>query len=188
MSRLSRGQQLQADSRLLQLTPMLDESGCMRLRGRIDAAEVDNWEVKRPLILDPKHPFTRLIVKRYHEKAGHSGQELVVNELRQRYWIINSRTAVRSMWNSCLVCRIRRSKPQVPEMGSLPSPRLSAWERPFSYTGMDYFGPMMVTVGRRHEKRYGVLFTCMTTRAIHLEIASSLTADSAVMSIRRMMR
>ncbi|GBP84843.1 hypothetical protein EVAR_69419_1 [Eumeta japonica] len=42
---------------------------------------------------------------------------------------------------------------------------------------------MIVTVGRRTEKRWGVLITCLTTRAVHLEIAASLTPSSAILAL-----
>ncbi|XP_043474386.1 uncharacterized protein LOC122506336 [Leptopilina heterotoma] len=72
-------------------------------------------------------------------------------------------------------------------MGDLPPARLGYHQRPFTFCGIDYFGPMMVTVGRRREKRWGVLVMCLTTRAIHIELASSLNSSSAIMSLRRMM-
>ena len=84
------------------------------------------------------------------------------------------------------MCKIRRSSPQVPEMGLIPRCRLGTYERPFTNTGMDYFGPMFVSVGCRRETRYGVLFTCLTTRAVHLELAGGLTTDSCIMSIRKL--
>ena len=70
--------------------------------------------------------------------------------------------------------------------GALPSIRLTPSVCAFTIAGMDYFGPMTVSVGRRREKRYGVLFTCMSTRAVHLEIAHDLSTDSFIMAIRRM--
>ncbi|XP_060665731.1 uncharacterized protein LOC132798019 [Drosophila nasuta] len=63
-------------------------------------------------------------------------------------------------------------------MGSLPRERLAHHMAPFTYTGVDYFGPIDIIVGRRHEKRWGVLFTCLTIRAVHLDIATSLSTDS----------
>ncbi|GBP81451.1 hypothetical protein EVAR_64018_1 [Eumeta japonica] len=71
--------------------------------------------------------------------------------------------------------------------GELPAERLKAHEPPFNCSAIDYFGPMIVTVGRRTEKRWGVLITCLTTRAVHLEIAASLTPSSAILALRRFM-
>lgn len=71
-------------------------------------------------------------------------------------------------------------------MGDLPQARMAHYQRPFTFCGLDLFGPMEVTVGRRREKRYGALFTCLTVRAVHVEIVSSLTTDSLIMALRRM--
>ncbi|GBO98363.1 hypothetical protein EVAR_31_1 [Eumeta japonica] len=71
--------------------------------------------------------------------------------------------------------------------GELPTERLKAHEPPFNCSAIDYFGSMIVTVGRRTEKRWGVLITCLTTRAVHLEIAASLTPSSAILALRRFM-
>lgn len=77
-----------------------------------------------------------------------------------------------------------RAAPNPPKMADLPFARLAANTRPFSYIGIDYFGPMNVTVGRRTEKRWGVLITCLTIRAVHIEIAHSLTTDACILSFR----
>lgn len=45
---------------------------------------------------------------------------------------------------------------------------------------------MLVTIGRRRKKRWGALFTCLTSRAIHIELVPSLSTDSAIMAIQRM--
>jgi len=185
LSLLSNSKQIPGKSRLLSLCPYVDDDGLMRVRGRIDNAVLSSTDKKRPIILDPKHPYTKLLIKHYHEIGRHCGQETVLNELRQRYWILDARSAVRSAWNACNLCRIRRSNPVVPEMGMLPTNRVVPSQRPFTFTGVDYFGPMYVTVRRRREKRYGVIFTCLATRAIHLELAASLTTDSCIMAINR---
>ncbi len=70
-------------------------------------------------------------------------------------------------------------------MGDIPKERSEKCEFPFTFTGLDYFGPMMVKYGRRYEKVYGALFTCLTTRGIHAELASSLTTNSALMALTR---
>jgi len=163
----------------------MDKDQVIRLQGRLDKAELIPLQTRRPIILDSKHLYTRLLIRWYHEKNMHVGQETVVNELRQNYWLLDIRTAVRSCWNSCQVCKNGRAKPVNPFMGNIPDCRLENSVRPFTASGMDYFGPFPVKIQKKTQKRYGVIFTCMTTRAVHIEVAENLTTDSCLMAIRR---
>lgn len=70
-------------------------------------------------------------------------------------------------------------------MAPLPPARLAAYSRPFSYVGLDYFGPLLVKQGRTNVKRWIALFTCLTVRAVHLEVVNSLTTSSCVSAVRR---
>ena len=72
-------------------------------------------------------------------------------------------------------------------MANLPPARLAYQAPVFHRVGVDFFGPIFVRCGRRTEKRYGALFTCMTTRAVRIEIAHSLETDSYIMAMQRMM-
>lgn len=172
-------------SKLYQLNPFLDENGLIRMNGRLVlTSEIDD-NVKQPIVLPPKHRYTELLIMHYHEKAGHHGRERVLNELRQKYCILRIRAAVKDSWNRCQRFKNYRAGPTPPIMGNLPLCRIERPKRPFEFVGMDYFGPYFVTVGRSSVKRYGVLFTCLSIRAVHLEVAHSLTTDSTIMAIQR---
>lgn len=69
-------------------------------------------------------------------------------------------------------------------MADLPPERLDALARTFTHVGIDYFGPLEVSFGRRTEKRWGMLIACLTTRAIHIEVVHSLSTDSCIMGLR----
>ena len=70
-------------------------------------------------------------------------------------------------------------------MADLPSKRLAFQCLPLTNVGPDYFGPFLFTIHRSSEKRWGFLPTCLTTRAVHVEIAHSLDTNSCVMVIER---
>lgn len=171
-------------SKLYKINLILDDEGIMRVKGRITNADIP-MSLKHPVVLDKRSQFTRLLIRHYHQLCGHHGQERIGNEIRQLYFIPGLRHEVRSAQSHCQACQNDRAKPRVPEMGQLPRARLEKNVRPFTKTGLDYFGPIEVIVKRSREKRYVALFTCLSTRAVHLEIANSLSTDSCIMAIRR---
>ena len=69
-------------------------------------------------------------------------------------------------------------------MADIPKERLSP-APPFTYCGVDYFGPFFIEEGRKEMKRYGALFTCLSSRAVRIETANSLETDSFVNALRR---
>ena len=89
---------------------------------------------------------------------------------------------MRHILNQYVSCRKRRAHAAEQKMASLPADRVTPLKPP--YTGIDCFGPIEVKRGRTTVKRYGVIFTCLNLRAIHLEVANSLDTDSFINALR----
>lgn len=174
-------------SEIYHLIPFLDSNKVLRCSGRLQESDVLVEDAKTPIILSRKSMITKLILQDIHEKFLHCNYESAVNEIRQKYFILNLRAAMKVIRKECQYCMNRDAAPKFPQMSPLPFPRVTAYIRPFSYVGVDYFGPFYIIVNRHSEKRWGVLFTCLSIRAIHLEIAHSLTTDSCIQSILRFM-
>lgn len=175
---------IEKGSVLTPLNPFLDDNGVLRADGRVKSSFDGKFE-NQPIILHARHWAARFLIADYHRRFYHGSTETVLNELRQKYFIVGLRTALRSIAQRCLVCRIERGKPLNPLMAALPAGRTNCGQRPFSHCGIDYFGPMFVKIGRRREKRWGILFTCLSTRAIYIDLAYTLSTSSAIMAIQR---
>ncbi|XP_052387105.1 uncharacterized protein LOC127933996 [Carassius gibelio] len=172
-------------SSLLKLKPFKDETDqLLRVGGRLMNAPIP-YEAKHPVILPNNHHVTQLIIRHYHLRLGHAGPERVLTEIRQRFWILKGRAVITQTLKSCLQCRKLRAKPQAQQMANLPDSRVTPCEPPFTRVGIDYFGPFLIKKARSEQKRYGCLFTCLTTRAIHLEVAHTLDTDSFINALQR---
>ena len=84
--------------------------------------------------------------------------------------------AVSKLIRNCIKCKKLRGSCQTQKMSDLPRDRLDP-APPFTYCGVDYAGPWLVKEGRKSVKRYCALFTCLVSRSVHLEVATSLSTD-----------
>ena len=102
------------------------------------------------------------------------------------FWIISSRRIIRKVKTACVRCR--RHELEAPTGNQvtppLPKGRVSL-ARPFSFCGIDYAGPLIARCQTGTCKVWIALFVCGSTRAIHLEIVTSLTAEEFLLAFRR---
>ncbi|XP_066917089.1 uncharacterized protein [Clytia hemisphaerica] len=70
-------------------------------------------------------------------------------------------------------------------MADLPNSRMQLNQPPFTNTGVDFFGPILVKQGRKRLKRWVSLFTCMTVRCVHLEVVESMETDDFLNALQR---
>ncbi|XP_016138710.1 uncharacterized protein [Sinocyclocheilus grahami] len=142
--------------------------------------------------------LVKAIAQELHGAAGESGEPTAntyqtaemyilqkVQKIRRQFWVLRGRAAIRILQHACTECQRLRAKPTFPKMADLPLARLRFYKPAFHSTGMDCFGPFLVKIGRRVEKRWGILYKCLTTRAVHIDLLNSLDTDSFLMSLRR---
>ena len=109
------------------------------------------------------------------------GVNFTLCQLSERFWIIAAREEIREWDHACNECkRLRRSMPACQIMARLPKTRIRFSFRPFAQTAVDFAGPLYTVQGRRkpRQKRWLCLFTCLETRAVHLEMAWGLDTDT----------
>lgn len=170
-------------SKLHRLSPFLDDQGIIRVGGRLTHAAL-HPHVKHPAVLPRNSHISSLLVKHYHERVHHQGQGMTTNELRANgIWILGCSNLVSSHIYKCTRCRKYRRGLEHQRMSDLPLDQMEATP-PFTFCGMDCFGPFYIKEGRKELKRYGLLLTCMCSRAIHIEMLDDLTSDAFMNALR----
>lgn len=180
---LQRGDKLKGSSHIVKLDPVVQD-GILRVGGRLLQSALPT-DAKHPVILPKDHHVSTLILRHIHKETGHCGRNYMLSRLRERFWIPQANSAVRKILSKCVPCKRISAKPGEQRMANLPPDRLTPDKPPFTNVGIDYFGPFEVKRGRSTVKRYGVLFTCLTVRAIHIEVANTLETDSCINAFRR---
>ena len=180
-NKLVTGCQINTRSNLAKLSPMMVEN-VIRLGGRLISGDPNESSL---MILPYKHYVTDLIIYYYHDKVGHMGSNVVLSEIREKFWVIKGHAAVRRIISKCIICRKNRGKVVGQKMADLPIDRTKSDVAPFYVTGIDCFGPFYIKHGRGQRKVYGVIFTCLSVRAVHLELADDLSSDAFINVLKR---
>ena len=175
---------LPKSSKLASLSPFADTKGFLRVGGRLRNAAV-SYDTCHQSILLSDHHVTRIIVRFEHVITGHVGVEHTLANLRSTYWILNGHVVIKGVLRRCFFCQVRRAIRAYPYMADLPKSRLAYQQPPFTNCGVDVFGHVFVKQGRKRLKRWGVIYTCLTVRCIHLEVIDSCDTDAFLNSFRR---
>ena len=169
-----------------QFNLFIDDQGILRCKSRLANASITD-AAKQPILLPSNSFFSELVSREAHSRVFHNGVRETLNYLRQKYWILRGRELVKKQVRKCIVCRKLEGLPFkfniTPE---LPKERVEDCA-PFSYVGVDFAGPLIVKElpGKPERKCYICLFTCATTRAVHLELVEALDINSFIRAYRR---
>ena len=162
-----------------------DEKGIWRCGGRLSNAEVP-YTVKYPVLLPRSDPLSTLIVQEAHERVFHNGVRDTLTEVRRRFWIPKARSLVKQVIHYCVLCRKFEGAPyKAPPPPPLPTFRVK--EDPgFTYTGVDFAGPLSVRCGETPAAKVWIcLFTCLVTRALHLDVVPDQSTQSFLRCLKR---
>lgn len=141
----------------------------------------DKQYFRLPILLPHSHPFVTQIIREEHMQNGHAGIQYLMSQLREKYWILQSRKSIRKVVTSCVRCRRHALKKQDVESAPLPSRRVQD-ATVLQITGVDLAGPLVLKCG---EKVWIVLFTCAVFRAVHLELVTACSTEEFILALSR---
>ena len=176
----------QGDHNILksQLGLFRDENGLWRCGGRLQNTEIP-YSTKHPILLPRRHPFTALVVRNAHLRVCHNGVKETLTEIRSQYWIVKGRSLTKAILHNCTGCRKYEGAPFVgPPPPPLPEFRVKE-DPAFTYTGVDFAGPLFVRSGASSSKVWICVFTCLVTRAVHLDIVCNLSTSTFLRCLKR---
>lgn len=104
-SLLRNGKPVQRNSHLLTLSAQLDKTDeLIKVDGRLHRFEDIDPDAVHPIILDHRHPTTKLLIQDYNPRFCHPGPERVFVEIRRKFWILRGREAIRQYQHTCTDC------------------------------------------------------------------------------------
>ena len=182
LSALKAGQPLLKNSKLCKMAPFLDQAGVLRVGGQLQESPLP-YESQHPVLLG-KHHLTTLLLEYVHRQRMHQGVEGVLAHVRSQWWIVGVRRQLRNITERCVTCRWFRAQAATESTAPLPEDR-ATFSKPFGLTGVDHAGPLFVRTENGEKKVWITLFVCGSTRAVHIEVVSSLSTDAFLLAFRR---
>lgn len=198
MKAICDGKEISRKNPLVKLLPFIDANGFLRVGGRLANANIPEG-TKHQYILPPQAQISWLIIRDAHVVTVHGGPQLMIAHLRRTIWMPRMRQIVKSIVHKCTNC-VRFDQPHNEQlMGQLPAERIQ--QSPcFRSSGVDFAGPFVI---RRQKgrapaidrcskepkcstlKAWIVIFVCLSTRAVHVDVMLGLTIEEFLDAFER---
>lgn len=178
------GKPLPRNSLLSQLSPILDNQNVLQVGGCLH--NYNDIDMSQHPIIMPKYQVSTFIVRHFHENISHQGRSFTDGAIRTGgFWIVGGRRLVSSVLHKCVVCRKLRGRIVWQQTSDLPEDRLTP-SPSFTFVGVDIWSMACShTRGAQfHKKRWALLFTCLVSRAIHIEVIQKLSSALFINALR----
>lgn len=184
---LTQHKEINNKSHILTLAPFLDKNDLLRVRGRLENSCL-SYEERHPVILHEKSHLAELLVSYTHKILLHAEYNVMLRAIRQGFYIPRIKNLIRKCIRQCKPCTIYKRKFQHQIMAALPPERVS-FSLPFTFAGVDFAGPFNLKTSTLRNaktvKGYAAVFVCFSTKAVHLEVCSDLSADAFLAAFTR---
>ena len=173
--------------RVRDMNLFLDSFGIIRCDGRMGKVTRFDYNLMYPILLAPReHALTELIINFYHKKVQHLGIQSTLTKVKLAgFRLIHPYQTVKAIINPCWTCkRFNTLCYKYPRMTDLPKDRVNL-VRPYTNVGVDYTGHVMVKEGGEEKKYYLLIFTCLCTRAIHIDLLPDQSTEQFVLALVR---
>lgn len=141
----------------------------------------DSGRFKKPFLLPCIHPDVDKLIVEEHIRYGYAKGHFLVNKLREKFWIIHAKNAVKRIVKKCTTCiRFSRLPVTVP-IAPLPENRVKN-AKVFEVSGIDLAGPLYL---KDDTKQWIVIFTCAVMRAVHLELVAKIDTEEFILALCR---
>ena len=171
-----------------QLNLFIDDCNIIRSKGRIDKSIAASPGIRDPIVLPKNHYFTALFIRQTHEKLFHMGLSTTTNAIRNEgYWIPSIRTTVKSVIKDCFLCtKMNAFSFRYPKFTNMPVPHMNL-VTPFKYIGIDFTSHVFIKDSTTNSsyKMYILIYTCLNTRAISLDLLPDMTTTTILLSMKR---
>ena len=168
------------------LNLFLDEYGVIRCKGRLGNCKFLTFEVKNPILLPKNSKLSQLLVNNFLEECKHLGTASTLAKLRNSgFWLPQGRSVIKKVLQNCITCKkINAHVFHYPKPNNYNVDRTN-FVKPFFHTGIDFTGNFQVKLGDKLCKMYIIVYTCLNTRAIYLDLLPSMCCKHFLLSFVR---
>ena len=162
------------------------ENGVILVGERIATWLRENWNQNKFILMPNDSKLMKLYIQNLH-CVDHGGIETTLSKLQHKFWVVGARKLIKAIKNKCVTCKRLEAKTIHQRMGQVIPERLKP-APPFFHSSCDLFGPLSIrdTVKRRtFKKAYGIIFTCIVTRASYVDLSESYDTKGFLTVFRR---
>jgi len=184
LAAVTTGDQVPRGSKLANFNLFIDSEGLLRAKTRLGKAPGLSFDEQNPIVIPGESRLATLLVMEVHRINGHFGVSTVLGYIRRRFWIPRARQVIKVTLARCVTCRKLRGSAGNQVQAPLPAYRAELTV-PFAVTGVDFCGPFYCRTRDGTIKTYIALFTCASTRAVHLETVLAMDVETVHLALRR---